>query len=222
MLYIVPTPIGNLEDMTIRGIDILKNVDFIIAEDTRHSKILLDKYEIKRPITSFHAHTKDDKVDLLVERLKDEDGALVSDAGTPGISDPGYVLIKKCVEADVNVIPLPGASAVLTALSASGLPTNKFIYHGFLPIKKGRQTLIKSFIDEAKTVVFYESPHRIMKTISQLKEFLGGDRKIVIARELTKIYEEFIRGTIGEVEEELNKKTKIKGEFVVILGGKDI
>lgn len=222
MLYIVATPIGNLEDITMRALSTLKEVDIIIAEDTRHSQILLNKYKIQKKLISYHSHSGKTKVEKILTILKEgKSCALISDAGTPGISDPAYALIKEALANNIKVIPIPGPAAFLTALCASGLPTHQFLYLGFLPLKKGRQTLLKSLKDEKRTVVFYESPHRIKKTLNQLEEFLGGDRKIVLARELTKIYEEFICGTIKDVSKEFEKR-KPKGEFVVILGGATI
>lgn len=217
MLYIVATPIGNLEDITLRALRILKEVDYIAAEDTRHVKILLNKYEIQTPALSFHAHSDDRKLQEIIEFLKQgKSVALVSDAGTPGISDPGYRLIKAAKENKIIVVPIPGPAAFLTALSASGLPTHQFLYLGFLPMKKGRQTLLKTLEEEERTIVFYESPHRILKTLS---EFAGKfpQRKLVIGRELTKIYEEFLEGTPAELLEHFKKKNP-KGEFVVMMG----
>jgi 16S rRNA (cytidine1402-2'-O)-methyltransferase len=219
MLYIVSTPIGNLEDITLRALRILKEVDYIAAEDTRHTPILLNKYEINAKLLSFHAFSSPFKLEKIVSLLKEgKNIALVSDAGTPGISDPGYVLVKRAIEENIKISPIPGPSAFLTGLSGSGLPINRFIYLGFLPVKKGRQTLINSLKEEERTVVFYESPHRILKTLDQLLEILG-DRNIVLCRELTKIYEEFLRGQISLVLDELKKKPNVKGEFVVILEG---
>lgn len=218
MLFIVSTPIGNLEDITFRAVRTLKEADFICAEDTRTSKKLLDRYEISTPLTSFHAHSTDKKREVIVRRIKaGEKAALISDAGTPGISDPGWALIRDCLAAGVEVVPIPGASAVLTALVGSGLPMDKFLYLGFLPLKKGRQTLFKSLVEEKRTIVFYESPRRLLKTLAQLKEYLGPEAKVVVARELTKIYEEFVRGTLEQVLEEFEKRSSIKGELVVLL-----
>lgn len=217
MLYIVATPIGNLEDITFRALKTLKEVDFIAAEDTRHSKILLDKYEIRTPTISFHAWSDEHKLQQLINfLLEGKNIALISDAGTPGISDPGYVLIKAALEHNIPVVPIPGASAFLTALSASGLPTHQFVYLGFLPLKKGRQTLLKSFAEEERTIVFYESPHRLLKTLQELVQ-LYPDRQLTVARELTKIHEEFFRGTTKEALEHFQKKNP-KGEFVLMLG----
>lgn len=217
MLYIVATPIGNLEDITLRAIRTLKEVDFIAAEDTRHVQILLQKYEIQKPTISFHAWSDERKLSHLMDLLREgKNIALVSDAGTPGISDPGYVLVKAATDAQIQVVPIPGASAVITALSASGLPTHQFLYLGFLPMKKGRQTLLETFRDEERTIVFYESPHRLMKTLGEFAAKFP-ERPMVIAREITKIFEEFFRGTTGQALEYFQKKTP-KGEFVIMLG----
>jgi 16S rRNA (cytidine1402-2'-O)-methyltransferase len=218
MLYIVATPIGNLEDITLRALRILKEVDMIAAEDTRTSGILLKKYEINTRMISFHAFSDERKVQEIVnELLTGKKVALISDAGTPGISDPGFVLIRAARAAGIKVEPIPGPSAFLTALSASGLPINHFLYLGFLPMKKGRQTMLKKLQSEENTVVFYESPHRIAKTLKEFSEYFP-ERKLVIARELTKMYEEFLEGKPAELAEIFNKKTP-KGEFVVIMEG---
>lgn len=218
-LFIVATPIGNLTDITFRAIETLKSVDLVAAEDTRTARKLFDRYEVKTSLVSFHAHsTNRDTARIITELKSGKSVALISEAGTPGISDPGYALVVSAVQAGIKIVPIPGASAVITALSASGLPTDKFSYLGFLPVKKGRQTLFNSLREEKRTVVFYESPHRIIKTIVGLKEVLGGGRKVVLARELTKIYEEFFRGTLAEAEEWIMSKP-VKGEFTVILGG---
>lgn len=216
-LYIVATPIGNLEDLTFRAKRILSEVDLIACEDTRHSGILLKHYEIKKPLLSFHSHSGQAKVDkILTHLLQGDRVALISDAGTPGISDPAYSLIQVALENDIEVIPVPGASAVITALSAAGLPTDKFLYLGFLPVKKGRQKLLNSLVDQPYTIVFYESPHRLIKTIHQLKEILPESAQIVIAKELTKIHETFFRGTLDDILEKL-PAGKPKGEYVVLL-----
>lgn len=216
MLSIVATPIGNLEDITLRAIRTLKEADYIAAEDTRHSKILLDKYDIHRPTISFHAWSDDRKLNDLLKMLKDgKNIALISDAGTPGISDPGYVLVKAALEAEIQIVPIPGPSAFLTALCASGLPTHNFIYLGFLPVKKGRKTLLESLRSEERTIVFYESPHRLLKTLQELSDTFA-ERPIAIARELTKIHEEFFRGTSKEAYDYYAKKGQ-KGEFVIMV-----
>ncbi len=221
MLYIVATPIGNLEDITMRALRILKEVDYIAAEDTRHSKILLDRYEIKTSTISFHAWSDQRKLQQIIDFLHEgKNIALISDAGTPGISDPGYVLIKAALEEGIQVVPIPGAAAFLTALMASGLPTHNFLYLGFLPMKKGRQTLLKSLQEEERTIIFYESPHRLLRTLAELEAIFQG-RPMVIARELTKIHEEFFRGTAKEARDHFETRFNggsIKGEFVVLLG----
>ncbi|MCX6734445.1 MAG: 16S rRNA (cytidine(1402)-2'-O)-methyltransferase [Candidatus Peregrinibacteria bacterium] len=218
MLYIVSTPIGNLEDMTLRGIRILKEVDLIAAEDTRHAQILLQKYEIKNQITSYHSYSNDFKLKQIVEMLvAGKNVALISDAGTPGISDPAYTLVRAAIEAGVQITPIPGASAVLSALVMSGKPMHQFVYLGFLPIKKGRQTLLKALASEDKTIVIYEAPHRIMKTLADLKEYLG-DRDISVCREITKIYEETLRCKISEAIEHFTQKAP-RGEFVLVIQG---
>ncbi len=219
--YIVATPIGNMGDITLRAIETLKNVDLILCEDTRVTKKLLYKYDIKKPTMSYHAQSKLAKVDQIFKLLEeDKDLALVSDAGTPGISDPGALLVSKIKEYlsdSVDVIPIPGAAAFITALSASGLPTHEFTFLGFLPHKKGRETLFKEIMDAKRTMIFYESPHRILKTLESLVKFCPN-KKVCVARELTKIYEEFKTGTPKEIFEyfETNKE-KQRGEFVVIV-----
>jgi 16S rRNA (cytidine1402-2'-O)-methyltransferase len=222
--YVVATPIGNLEDITLRAVRILKEVDLILCEDTRMTKRLLDKYEIKKPTMSYHAQSKLTKTDKIFELLKEgKDLALVSDAGTPTISDPGAMLISKIKEElkyEVQVIPIPGASAVITALSSAGFPTHEFTFLGFLPHKKGRETLFKEIAVSERTMVFYESPHRILKTLESLNKFCPN-KKVCIARELTKIYEEFKTGSPNELLEYLTKNpTKQRGEFTVLVEGK--
>lgn len=217
MLYIVATPIGNLEDITLRALRILKESDYIAAEDTRHSHILLQKYGITTPLLSFHAWSDTKKLIRILQLLgQGKKIALICDAGTPGISDPGYILIKAALQQNIMVIPIPGPSAFLAALSASGLPTHQFLYLGFLPLKKGRQTLFISLQTEKRTIIFYESPHRILRTLQEIIIHLK-DRPLVIARELTKIHEEFFRGTAAEASEYFQQKS-IKGEFVVLIG----
>ncbi len=220
-LYLIATPIGNLEDITFRAVRILKEVDLIAAEDTRHSRILLDRYEIKTPCTSFHSYTSDSKTNALVDDLTSGKSiALITDAGTPGISDPAWALVQKALAADITVVPVPGAAAFLTALMASGLPINEFVYLGFIPAKKGRQTLFESLREEERTTVFYESPHRIQKTLSQMLAILGPDRMVVLARELTKMHETFHRGTLAELNEHF-KKNPPRGEMVLLVAPKD-
>ncbi len=218
--YVVATPIGNMGDITLRAIETLKSVDLILCEDTRVTKKLLNKYGINKPTMSYHAQSKLSKTDKILELLKeDKDLALVSDAGTPGISDPGALLISKIRTwtSDVQVMPIPGATALITALSGSGLPTHEFTFLGFLPHKKGRETLFKEISESKKTMVFYESPHRILKTLESLVKFCP-DKKVCVARELTKIYEEFKTGTPIEVLEYYTKnKEKQRGEFTVLI-----
>jgi len=216
-LFIVPTPIGNLEDMTFRAIRVLTEVDLVLAEDTRTSKKLFIHFKINTPLQSYHLHNEHDKVKYFCSLLLNgQNIALISDAGTPGISDPGFLLIREVISAGIRVESLPGASAVITAIVGSGLPMEKFVFEGFLPPKKGRQTRFIALAKETRTVVLYESPHRILKTVTQLKEHLGGERKIVIARELSKLYEEYIRGSIDECIDVLTTR-KIKGEIVLII-----
>lgn len=218
MLYIVSTPIGNLEDITLRAIRTLKEVDLIAAEDTRHTQILLQKYEIKTPTTSFHSYSNNEKLEYVIRLLKEgKNIALVSDAGTPGISDPAYSLIKRVLEEGVKIVPIPGASSLLAAVVVSGLPMDKFVYLGFLPLKKGRQTLLENLKEEERTLVIFESPHRLIKTLKDLKEYLG-DREIAVARELTKVFEEVLRMPISEAIAHFEKKNP-KGEFVLIVKG---
>ncbi|OGI74689.1 16S rRNA (cytidine(1402)-2'-O)-methyltransferase [Candidatus Nomurabacteria bacterium RIFCSPHIGHO2_01_FULL_43_16] len=219
--YVVATPIGNLGDITLRAIETLKDVDLILCEDTRETKKILDKYGIVKPTMGYHAQSKLSKTDKIFELLEEgKNLALVSDAGTPGISDPGALLVSKIKEYlsdSVDVIPIPGPSAIIAALSASGLPTHEFTFLGFLPHKKGRETLFKEIAISERTMVFYESPHRILKTLESLVKFCP-DKKVCVARELTKIYEEFKTGTPAEILEYLNKnKEKQRGEFTVIV-----
>ena len=219
-LYIVPTPIGNLEDMTFRAVRVLKEVDTILAEDTRTSGKLLKHFEIGTQMQSHHMHNEHKMVTRLVERLKSgESIALISDAGTPAISDPGFLLTRACIENDIEVECLPGATAFVPALVNSGLPNDKFVFEGFLPIKKGRQTRMELLAEEPRTIIFYESPHKLLKTLTQFAEHFGADRKISVSRELTKLYEETVRGTVKEVLAHFENKPP-KGEFVVVVEGK--
>lgn len=216
MLYIVATPIGNLEDITLRAIRTLKEVDYIAAEDTRHVQILLKKYEINTPALSYHSYSSNDKLEKIVSLLKEgKSVALVSDAGTPGISDPAYSLIRRAIEENIRIVPIPGASSLLAALVMSGHAMHQFLYLGFLPLKKGRQTLLKSLAEEKRTIVIFESPHRLLRTLNDLKEYLG-DRDIAVCREITKIYEEALRIKISEAIEHFTK-TSPKGEFVLVI-----
>lgn len=219
-LYLVPTPIGNLEDITLRAIKILKEVDLVLAEDTRTSGKLLKHFEINTPLQSHHMHNEHKQVDGLVNKLKGESTiALISDAGTPAISDPGFLLTRACVENGIEVECLPGATAFVPALVNSGLPNDRFVFEGFLPIKKGRQTRLEQLAKEPRTLVFYESPHKLLKTLAQFVEYFGADRPVSVSRELTKLYEETVRGTLSEVLEHFTNHPP-KGEFVIVVGGK--
>ena len=218
-LYLVPTPIGNLADMTYRAVQVLKEVDLILAEDTRTSGFLLKHYEIATPTQSFHAHNEHKKVDYVVELLEaGKHVAQISDAGTPGISDPGFILVRAALAKEIAVEALPGATAFVPALIKSGFPTDRFIYEGFLPHKKGRQSRIESWKEEFRTIVCYESPHRLVKALEQMKEILGEHRRISVSRELTKKFEETITGPIGDVLTYFSSKS-IKGEFVIVIEG---
>jgi 16S rRNA (cytidine1402-2'-O)-methyltransferase len=219
-LYIVSTPIGNREDITLRALRILKEVDLIAAEDTRHTGLLLRHYGIQKPLTSYFEGNELKKRDFILSKLKQGDRiALVSDAGTPGISDPGFRLIQLAIENQIPVIPIPGPSAVIAALSVSGLPTDSFLFKGFLPHKiKKRRDLLKELEDVRETLIFYESPHRISETLRDIYEVLG-DREIVLTRELTKIYEEVLRGKVTEIQNQIGGR-KLKGEITVVISGK--
>jgi len=219
-LYLVPTPIGNLEDMTLRAIKVLKDVDVVLAEDTRTSGKLLKHFEIATPLQSHHMHNEHKQVDSLVQKMKEGSTyALISDAGTPAISDPGFLLTRACVENDIEVECLPGPTAFVPALVNSGLPNDRFVFEGFLPIKKGRQTRLLELAEETRTMVFYESPHKLLKTLTHFAEYFGEDRPVSVSRELTKLYEETVRGTLAEVLEHFNNKAP-KGEFVIAVGGR--
>ena len=219
-LFLVPTPIGNLEDITFRSIRILNEVDLILAEDTRTSGKLLKHFDIKPPMQSFHMHNEHKVLDKMIDKLKmGIKIALISDAGTPGISDPGFLLVRACVEEGIDTECLPGATALIPAIVQSGFPTDRFIFEGFLPPKKGRQTRLKQWSEETRTIVFYESPHKIVKTLSQLQEFVGADRMLSVSRELSKKFEETLRGTVNELILHFSKKAP-KGEFVIVLEGK--
>jgi 16S rRNA (cytidine1402-2'-O)-methyltransferase len=220
VLHLVPTPIGNLEDMTLRAIKVLKDADLILAEDTRTSGKLLQHFGISTPMQAYHMHNEHKVTQRLVDRLKGgESMALISDAGTPGISDPGFLLTRSCIEAGVPVESLPGPTALIPALVNSGLPSDRFCFEGFLPVKKGRQTRLTELTGESRTMIFYESPHKLLKTLEDLAAYLGPDRPASISRELTKIYEETVRGTISELQEYYGKNP-VRGEFVLVIGGK--
>ncbi|MEP2936494.1 MAG: 16S rRNA (cytidine(1402)-2'-O)-methyltransferase [Gilvibacter sp.] len=219
-LYIVPTPIGNLKDITLRAIDVLGEVDLILAEDTRTSGKLLKHYEISTQMQSHHMHNEHKTVDRLVERLKNgESIALISDAGTPAISDPGFLLVRAAVAANIEVDCLPGATALIPALVNSGLPNDKFIFEGFLPVKKGRKTRLELLAQETRTMVFYESPHKLIKTLSHFAEHFGNDRRASVSRELTKLHEETLRGTLSDLIAHFEAKPP-KGELVLVVAGK--
>jgi 16S rRNA (cytidine1402-2'-O)-methyltransferase len=221
-LYIVPTPIGNLEDITLRAIRILKEVDIILAEDTRKSGILLKHLNIDKKMFAHHQHNEHQTVKLITERIANgENIALITDAGTPGISDPGFLLVRECIVNGIEVECLPGATAFVPALVNSGLPADTFCFEGFLPQKKGRQTKIKALINEPRTMIFYESPHRLIKALEQFIEFFGADRKASVSRELSKMFEENKRGTLQELVDYFKTKT-IKGEIVIVVDGNKI
>ena len=219
-LYLVPTPIGNLEDMTFRAVKVLQEADLILAEDTRTSGKLLKHFEITTQMHSHHMHNEHKTVEGLVDRIKNgQTLALISDAGTPAISDPGFLLTRACVEAGLEVDCLPGATAFVPALVNSGLPNDKFVFEGFLPVKKGRQTRFLHLAEEERTMIFYESPHKLVKTLKNMVEFFGEDRSISVSREISKLHEETVRGTAAEVLNHFEAKAP-KGEIVIIVGGK--
>ena len=219
MLYIVPTPIGNLADITFRAIEILKSVDLILAEDTRTSAVLLHHYQIQKPITPYHQHNEHKIIQHLTTQLQGgKTMALLTDAGTPGISDPAFLLVRECVKQDVRVECLPGATAFVPALVNSGLPISSFCFEGFMPLKKGRQTFLKKMALEPRTMVFYESPMRLVKTLNDFIEYFGADRQCCVSRELTKKFEENKRGTLQEVHDHFNAKP-VKGEIVIVVQG---
>ncbi len=219
-LVLVPTPIGNLEDITLRAINVLKEADLILAEDTRNTGFLLKHLNISKPLHSHHAFNEHHTVGKVIERIKKgEKVALVSDAGTPAISDPGFLLVRECLRSGVEVECLPGATAFVPALVNSGLPCDRFTFEGFLPVKKGRQTRLKALLEEERTMIFYESPFRLLKTLEQFAEYFGAERQACVSRELTKIYEENVRGTLSEIIANFAKRT-VKGEIVIVLSGK--
>lgn len=219
-LFLVPTPIGNLKDITFRAIEVLKEADLILAEDTRTSGKLLKHYEIGTQMHSHHMHNEHKTVVGIVQRIQGgETIALISDAGTPAISDPGFLLTRACVEAGIEVDCLPGATAFVPALVNSGLPNNRFVFEGFLPVKKGRQTRLKLLAEETRTIIFYESPHKLIKTLTHFLEYFGEERQVSVSREITKLHEETIRGTTKEVLDYYTTKPP-KGEIVIVVGGK--
>jgi 16S rRNA (cytidine1402-2'-O)-methyltransferase len=221
MLYLVPTPIGNLKDITLRAIEMLKEVDLILAEDTRTSSHLLNHYHISKPLSPYHQHNEHKIVPHLINQLKEgKKIALLTDAGTPGISDPAFLLVRECVQHDIKVECLPGATAFVPALVNSGIPANRFIFEGFLPLKKGRQTLLKQLAEEERTMIFYESPLRLVKTLEDFITCFGAERNCSVSRELTKLFEENKRGSLQEVAEYFKQKG-VKGEIVIVVAGKD-
>lgn len=221
MLYIVPTPIGNLQDITLRALDVLKQADLILAEDTRTSIKLLNHYGIIRPLTAYHQHNEHQVTQHLVNQLmQGKTMAMISDAGTPGISDAAFFLVRECVKTGVKVECLPGATAFVPALVNSGLPVNRFSFEGFLPLKKGRQTLLKKLAEEERTLVIYESPHRLVKSLTEFQLYFGEDRLCSVSRELTKLHEENFRGTLKAVTEHFQQKD-VKGELVIVIQGKE-
>jgi 16S rRNA (cytidine1402-2'-O)-methyltransferase len=219
MLYLVPSPIGNLQDMTLRGLEILRSVDVILAEDTRNSSRLLNHFEIHKPLAPYHQHNEHKVLQHLVDQLvAGKTMAVLTDAGTPGISDPAFLLVRECIRNSIKVECLPGATAFVPALVNSGLPINRFCFEGFLPPKKGRQTMLKKLALEERTMVFYESPVRLVKTLEELALYFGSDRQCSVSRELTKLFEENKRGTLTEVAAYFNSKT-VKGEIVIVVAG---
>lgn len=221
MLYLVPTPLGNLKDITLRALETLQQVDVILCEDTRTSQKLLQHYQIKKPLSPYHQHNEHKIVPHIVDQLvAGKSMALITDAGTPGISDPAFLLVRECIKQNVVVNCLPGAAAFVPALVNSGIPTNRFVFEGFLPMKKGRQTLLKQLALEDRTIIFYESPMRLVKTLEEMAQYLGPDRLCCVSRELTKMFEENKRGSLTEVAAYFKEKT-VKGEIVVVVAGKD-
>lgn len=221
MLYIVPSPIGNLADITFRAVEILKTVDLILAEDTRTSSVLLNHYQVQKPISPYHQHNEHKILIHLTEQLAaGKTMALITDAGTPGISDPAFLLVRECIKNNISVECLPGATAFVPALVNSGLPMNSFCFEGFLPLKKGRQTMMKKLAEEERTMIFYESPMRLVKTLNEFIQYFGRDRQCCVSRELTKKFEENARGSLQEIYDHFNNKT-VKGEIVIIVQGKN-
>ena len=220
-LYLVPTPVGNLEDITFRALRILKEADLILAEDTRTSGILLKHFEIRNAMLSYHKFNEHQTVDRVVERLRaGETVAVISDAGTPGISDPGFLVAREAIRAGIEVVTLPGATAFVPALVSSGLPCDRFCFEGFLPQKKGRQTRLEALREETRTMIFYESPHRVVKALQQFAEVFGSERPVSVCREISKVHEESVRGTLQEALQHFQEHEP-RGEFVIVVGGKD-
>jgi 16S rRNA (cytidine1402-2'-O)-methyltransferase len=221
LLYLVPTPIGNLKDITLRALEILQQVDVILCEDTRTSSKLLNHYQIQKPISPYHQHNEHKIVQHIVDQLKaGKSMALITDAGTPGISDPAFLLVRECIKEEIKIECLPGATAFVPALVNSGIPTNRFAFEGFLPLKKGRQTMLKKLVTEDRTMIFYESPMRIVKTLEEFVKYFGPERPCSVSRELTKMFEENKRGSLQEVADYFKTKT-VKGEIVIVVGGNE-
>lgn len=221
MLYLVPTPIGNLKDITLRALEVLKEVDVILAEDTRNTSRLLNHYQIQKPLSPYHQHNEHKIVQHLVDQLlAGKKMAVVTDAGTPGISDPAFLLVRECIKNNIRVETLPGATAFVPALVNSGLATNRFVFEGFLPLKKGRHTMLTLLAEEERTVILYESPMRLVKTLEDLVQYFGAERKCCVSRELSKMFEENARGSLAEVLEHFKQKT-VKGEIVIVVEGKN-
>ena len=219
MLYLVPTPLGNLKDITLRSLEVLQQVDVILCEDTRTSSRLLNHYHIQKPVSPYHQHNEHKIVSHIVDQLRaGKTMALITDAGTPGISDPAFLLVRECIKHEVKVECLPGAAAFVPALVNSGIPTNRFAFEGFLPLKKGRQTLMKKLVFEERTLIFYESPMRLVKTLEEFIVYFGAERQCAVSRELTKLFEENKRGTLREVAYHFKAKT-VKGEIVIVVAG---
>ena len=222
MLYLVPSPIGNLQDITLRALEVLKQVDVILAEDTRMSSRLLNHYQIIKPLSPYHQHNEHRVLHHLVDQLlQGKKMALLTDAGTPGVSDPAFLLVRECIKVGVTVECLPGATAFVPALVDSGLPMNRFVFEGFLPLKKGRQTMLKQLAEEERTMIFYESPMRLVKTLEEMSEYFGADRRCCVSRELTKLFEENRRGSLAEVCAYYKEKG-VKGEIVIVVEGKQL
>lgn len=221
MLFLVPTPIGNLKDITLRALEVLKEVDVILAEDTRNTSRLLNHYQIQKPLSPYHQHNEHKILQHLIEQLlAGKKMAVVTDAGTPGISDPAFLLVRACIKNNIKVETLPGATAFVPALINSGLTTNRFVFEGFLPLKKGRHTLLTHLAEEERTIILYESPMRLVKTLEDLIQYFGAERQCGVSRELTKMFEENARGSLQEVLEHFRQKT-VKGEIVIIIAGKE-
>ncbi|MBD0295851.1 MAG: 16S rRNA (cytidine(1402)-2'-O)-methyltransferase [Flavisolibacter sp.] len=220
MLYLVPTPLGNLKDVTLRALEVLQSADFILCEDTRTSSKFLSHYQIQKPLSPYHQHNEHKVVQHLVEQLTaGKNIALITDAGTPGISDPAFLLVRECIRNDIRVETLPGATAFVPALINSGLPANRFAFEGFLPQKKGRHTLLTELAQEERTLILYESPMRLVKTLADLIQYFGAERQCSVSRELTKLFEETVRGTLQEVHDHFKQKG-VKGEIVIVVEGK--